>query len=378
MSFTWPWALTALLAFPLLLAFRWWTRRRRRREAVRVSSVALIRAALPGRSLWRRRIPIWLFAIGLVVLATGAARPQASVPVPSNATSILLAIDVSASMCATDVPPNRLTAAQKAAREFVKAQGDSSRIGLVAFSGIAGLLVEPTTDKSALLAAIDSLRTARGTAIGLAILASVDAIAEINPDVPPTGVELGTLPDPVGPNTGNSGGPGAGPGAGAEYEPDTIVVLTDGRNTHGVDPVTAAAEAAARHVRVYTIGFGTDEITPLVCTADQIGGDAAFGPDGQGPPGGFGGFGRGRFLQIDEETLTQVAEMTGGEYFQAEDAEALGEVLLDLPSSISLDEQDVEITAWFALIGALIVFGAVGLSQWWNRSGPLRIPRPNA
>src|SRR5687767_10006263 len=102
MSLTWPWALTALLAFPLLLAYRWWTRRRRRRETVRMSSVTLIRAALPGRSLWRRRIPIWLFAVGLVVLATGAARPQASVPVPSDSSTLLLAIDVSASMCSTD------------------------------------------------------------------------------------------------------------------------------------------------------------------------------------------------------------------------------------------------------------------------------------
>jgi len=120
MSLHWPWALTALLAFPLLLAYRWWTRRRRRREAVRLSSVTLIRAALPGRSLWRRRIPLWLFAVGLVVLATGAARPQATVPVPANQASILLAMDVSASMCSTDVKPNRIAASQAAAKDFVE------------------------------------------------------------------------------------------------------------------------------------------------------------------------------------------------------------------------------------------------------------------
>jgi Ca-activated chloride channel homolog len=356
MSLSWPWALIALLAFPLLLGFRWWTRRRRRREAVRISSVTLIRAALPGRSLWRRRIPLWLFAAGLVVLATGAARPQASVPVPSNAATILLAIDVSGSMCSTDVAPNRLTAAQKAAREFIEAQDDGSRIGLVTFSGIAGLLVEPTTDKKELLAAIDTLRTSRGTAIGLAILAAVDAIAEINPNVPPTGVEV-----PGGDATN-------------EYQPDTIVVLTDGRNTQGVDPVTAAAEAAARHLRVYTIGFGTTEPSPMVCTRDQISGDVAFRGDQRGGLGGLGGQGRGRFQQIDEETLTKVAEMTGGEYFQAENAEALSDVLLDLPSTIVLQQQDVEITVWFALAGAVLILGAVGLSQWWNRSGPSPAP----
>lgn len=350
MSLTWPWALTALLAFPLLLGYRWWMRRRRRREAVRVSSVALIRAALPGRSLWRRRIPIWLFAAGLIVLATGAARPQARVPVPANSTTIMLAMDVSGSMCTTDVPPNRLTAAQQAAREFVEAHEGGSRIGLVTFSGIAGVLVEPTTDKKALLAAIDNLRTARGTAIGLAILTSVDAIAEVNPDVPPTGVEV----------------PAAGPATGGQYHPDTIVVLTDGRNTHGVDPTTAAAEAAARRLRVYTIGFGTAEPAPMVCTRDQISGDAAFWGDQFGR-----GLGRGRYQRFDEATLTEVAELTGGEYFPAKDAEALSRVLRELPSSIVLQRQDVEITVWFALAGAFLVLAAVGLSQWWNRPRPL-------
>lgn len=359
MSLTWPWALTGMLAFPILLGFRWWTRRRRRREAVRVSSVALIRAALPGRSPWRRRIPLWLFAAGLVVLATGAARPQARVPVPANATTIMLAIDVSASMCATDVPPNRLTAAQNAARDFIRAQNDGSRIGLVTFAATAGLLVEPTTDKKALLAAIDTLRTARGTAIGLAILASVDAIAEINPNVAPTGVEVPT------------GAPTPGEAA-VGYEPDTIVILTDGRNTQGVDPVTAAAEAAARRLRVYTIGFGTTQPSRSVCTRDQISGDAAFRGDGQGPPAGFGG---GRARQIDEAALTKVADLTGGEYFKAENAERLSGVLLDLPDSIVLQREDVEITVWFALTGAVLVLVAVALAQWWNRSGPPPVPR---
>jgi Ca-activated chloride channel homolog len=361
MSLNWPWALAALLAFPLLLGFRWWTRRRRRRRAVRLSSIVLIRAALPGRSLWRRRIPLWLFAAGLVVLAIGAARPQASVPVPLNSTTIMLAIDSSGSMCSTDVAPNRLTAAQQAAREFVRAQDDGTRIGLVTFSAIAGLLVEPTTDREAVLAAIDTIRTARGTAIGLAILASVDAIAEINPDVPQTGVEM----------PGDNGSSVSGP-----YQPDTIVVLTDGRNTQGVEPVTAAAEAAARRLRVFTIGFGTTEPSRMVCSRDQISGDAGLRPDGS-RIGGFGGGGR-RYQRIDEETLTQVAEMTGGEYFQAENAEALSQVLRDLPTTIALEQRDTEITMWFALAGAVLILVAVGLSQWWNRARPFPANPPPA
>lgn len=350
MSFGWPWALVALLAVPLLLVARWWLNRRRRRAAVTVSSVALIRAALPGRSSWRRRIPVYLFLAGLLALAGGLARPQASMAVPSNTTSILLAIDVSGSMCTTDIAPNRLAVATEAARKFISAQKDGTRIGLVAFSGTAGLLVTPTTDKDALLAAIDTLKTARGTAIGQAILTAIDAIAESNPDVAPTGVDLGD----------------AAPNAVGDYEPDTIVVLTDGSNTTGVDPATAAEQAAARRLRVYTIGFGTTEPAQMMCTADQISGDSFFGPGVRGG-GGFGGFG-GRNREIDEEALTKVADVTGGRYFRAEDADQLSDVLADLPREIGLHTEEVEITVWFVLAGVLLAFAGAGLALWWNRA----------
>lgn len=358
MSLTWPWALTALLVVPLLFLVRWWLNRRRRRMTVRLSSVALIRAALPGRTLWRRKIPIILFVAGLLVLGTGVARPQVSAKVPSSATSILLTMDVSNSMCSTDVEPNRLTAASEAARKFVRTQEDGTKIGLVAFSGIAGLLVKPTTDKDALLKAIDNLKTSRGTAIGLGILTSVDAIAETNPDVPPTGVELQP----------------AGPVAADDYEADTIVVLTDGANTQGVDPVTAAEQAAARHIRIYTIGFGTTNPAQMVCTPEQLSGDAGFRGDGRGfgGPGFAGGGGNGRrYQQLDEEALTKVADVTGGEYYRAESAEKLVDVLTNLPGKIVLQKQNIEITFWFTLAGTLFVFFALGLSMWWNRPVPV-------
>jgi Ca-activated chloride channel family protein len=360
MSLTWPWALAALLVVPLLLVMRWWLNRRRRRVAVRLSSITLIQAALPGRTLWRRRIPIILFIAGLLVLGTGVARPQVSAAVPSSATSILLTMDVSQSMCSTDVEPNRLTVASDAARKFVRSQDDGTKIGLVAFSGIAGLLVKPTTDRDSLLAAIDGLKTARGTAIGLGILTALDAIAESNPDVPPTGVEM----------------PAGGPASG-DFEADTIVVLTDGANTQGVDPVTAAEQAAARKIRVYTIGFGTTNPAQMVCTPDQLGaGGEAFRGDGRGVGGGnwgggnWGGGGGGgrRYQQLDEESLTEVADITGGEYYRAESSEKLVDVLTNLPSKIVLQKQDVEITVWFTLGGALLVFLAMGLSMWWTRA----------
>ncbi|WP_027341107.1 VWA domain-containing protein [Hamadaea tsunoensis] len=352
MSLTWPWALAALLAVPLLFALRWWSNRRRKRLAVRVSSIALIRAAVPGRTSWKRRVPLILFAVGLVALGTGATRPRATVEVPSNATSILLAIDVSTSMCSTDVSPNRLMAARAAATEFVKAQR-GTKIGIVAFSGITGLVVAPTTDTDALIAAIDTLRTARGTAIGQGILTSLDAISEINPNVAPTGVTLTPDKDGVA--------------SAAGFEPDTIIVLTDGVNTQGVDPVTAAEQAQARRVRVYTIGFGTTTPAPFVCSPDQI-------ADGGGNFGGFGGFG-GRFggggprsQEIDEDALNKVADTTGGKYFRAEDAGQLSKVLRDLPRNIVVQKRNVEITVWFVLAGLLLTVGGVVLSIAWNRS----------
>ena len=354
MSFSWPWALLALLAVPLLPAARWWLNRRRKRSAVTVSSVALIRAALPGRTAWRRRVPVLLFLGALLALSGGLARPQAQLSVPANNTSILLAIDVSGSMCSTDVAPNRLTVAIDAARSFVSDQDDGTRIGLVAFAGIAGLLVPPTTDKDTLLRAMDTLKTSRGTAIGQAILTSIDAIAESNPAVAATGVDLGDVP-PEG-----------------DFQPDTIVVLTDGSNTTGVDPVVAAEQAAARKLRVFTIGFGTTGQSQMVCTPDQLSaGDPGFGRLPRGERFG-GGPGFSRFQQIDEEALTRVADLTGGRYFRAQDAGQLSDVLGNLPRDIGLQKKEVEVTVWFVLAGALLAVTGVGLGLWWNRGPAVR------
>jgi len=232
MSLSWPWALLALLAIPLVIAAWWWTRRRRRRGAVRVTSIALVRASLPGRNRWRRLIPAALLLLGLAVLGIGAARPQATVRVPSSSGTIMLALDISGSMCSTDVKPNRITAAEDAASAFIKSEAGGPRIGLVPFAGTAGVLVPPTTDSGTLLHALSGLSTSQGTAIGQGILTSLDAIAQVDPSIAPTG---------------------AHPAKARSYAHDVIVVLTDGSNNVGVDPQTAARQAAARGVRVFTI-----------------------------------------------------------------------------------------------------------------------------
>ena len=348
MTFSWPWALLSLLIIPILCAITWILRRRRRRAAVRVTSIALVRAALPGRTRWTRLIPAMLLLLGFATLGVGAARPQASVPVPSNSTTIMLAMDVSGSMCSTDVDPNRITVAQRAAIAFIEAQAGRTKIGLVAFAGVAGLQVPPTTDTETLIEAINNLSTARGTAIGSAILTSIDGIAAIDPTVAPTGVDAESAR--------RSG-----------YAADVIVVLTDGANTQGVEPAEAAEAAAVRGVRVFTIGFGTTTPTRMACTGQQAGGWAGGGSGGGFGGGGFGGGGRRSPLIIDENSLQTVAETTGGQYYRAESADQLQQALGDLPSQVTVVTKHVDIASWFAGAGGLLVAGAVGLSLWWNR-----------
>ena len=280
MTFSWPWALMSLLIIPLVCGIIWLLRRRRRRAAVRVTSIALVRAALPGRTRWIRLIPALLLMLGFATLSVGAARPQASVPVASNSTTIMLAMDVSGSMCSTDVEPNRLTVAQQAATTFIESQAGGTKIGLVLFAGVAGLQVPPTTDTEVLIEAINNVTTARGTAIGSAILTAIDGLAAIDPTVAPTGIDAESAQ--------RSG-----------YASHVIVVLTDGANTQGVEPEMASEAAAVRGVRVFTIGFGTTNPTRMACTGQQAGSWAGGGPGG--------GWGRGRGTQSEDHRRTHAA-----------------------------------------------------------------------
>ena len=353
MSFSWPWALLALLVIPLVFAAWWLTRRRRRRAVVRVTSITLVRTAMPGRSRWRRRIPAALLTLGLAVLALGAARPQATVPVASSSATIMLALDVSGSMCSTDVKPNRITAAEQAATAFIKSQTGGPRIGLVAFASTAVVLVPPTADTQQLISALGGLTTSFGTAIGEGIVTSLDAIAQVDPSVPPTGATVSR-------------------GRGAGYADDVIVVLTDGSNNRGIDPQTAAKQAAGRGVRVFTIGYGTDNPAPLACSSDQFGG---FGGGGFGG-GGFGGRpgGAGNPFDADYGALMQISRTTGGTFYRAQDAGQLATALAKLPAAVTIVRKHIDIASWFAAGGGLLIAAAVALSLWWNRTK--RMPAP--
>jgi Ca-activated chloride channel family protein len=374
MSFGQPILLLLLLAAPILLGAYLWQLRRRRRRAVRHSNVALIRAATGGRRRsWRRHVPLGLVLASLALLGLTAARPQVRTEVPVSGTTILLALDVSGSMCATDVDPNRLSAAQAAVRSFIESQPPEAKIGLVVFSGFAQVAVAPSTDREDLVSALDSVTTGRGTTIGAAILTSIDAIAEIDPNVPPSD------PVEVADDSGFGGGPPATPTPSAnpddqgnpplvraEPVPEIIVLLTDGANTRGVTPAQAAEQAAARGVRVYPIGFGTTNPTALACSREQYGGlepRRDFGFGGQLPGSGS----RGRsFLVVDEPALRHVAETTGGLYFAATDAAELTTVLGDLPKHVTKQRQDVDLSAGFAALAALLLLAGLGLSIRWN------------
>ncbi|GAA1880180.1 VWA domain-containing protein [Lapillicoccus jejuensis] len=378
-----PWMLVTLLAVPLLLAAYVWQLRRRRRRTVRWSDVALVRTAVGGPSRrWRRHLPVAAVLAALALLGVGAARPQVQAQVPVSSSAVILALDVSGSMCATDVSPNRLAAAQAAVRTFVGRQDDRTKIGLVLFSGFASLVVPPTTDRDSLLAAVDGASTGRGTTIGAAILTSVDAISELDAAVAPSDREAAPAPDgsSLAPTDPPSRGPGSAPGAPsggrAATAPEIVVLLTDGANTRGVTPADAAAQAAARGVRVYPIGFGTTHPTSLVCTARQAGVGGAFGGyPGGGAGGQLGGRGgrdvgpAGRsFLVVDEPTLQDVARTTGGEYFAAADAEELTRVLTDLPRHVQVQTREVDLSAGVAAAGAALLVLGLWLAR---RQGPL-------
>ena len=368
MSFALPYALLGLLAGPLLIAAYLWQLRRRRRAAVQFSNVALIRAVLPRQRMWRRHVPLALVLASLALLGLAAGRPQVRAQVPISSSAVILAIDVSGSMCATDVSPNRLAAAQEAVRDFIDKQDDRTRIGLVVFSGFAQVAVAPTTNHDDLLHAVDGLTTGRGTTIGAAIHKSIDAIAQINPDVAP--FDPGDAGSGDGPGTvtpspdATPGAPGAPDPKAVKTAPEIVVLLTDGANTRGVSPEDAAVQAAARGVRVYPIGFGTTEPTQMVCTSDQLGGGLF-----DGPPGGFGGgLGPGgrNFLVVDEDALQTVARTTGGEYFKASDADQLQGVLNDLPKHVDLQERNVEISVAFAGLAALLLLLGLWLAGRWT------------
>lgn len=362
MELLWPNFLILLGLIPLLVLAYIWILRRRKRFRVRYSSLALVRAAQPPKASLRRHVPFALFLLALASLGFAMTRPVAVMRVPVIKRTVVLAIDVSRSMCSTDIQPSRILAAKAAATSFVEREGGSSLVGLVAFSGFAAIIQSPTADSEMLLDAIKSLNVARRTAIGSGILKSIDAIAEVDKTVP-----LSVF-GPASADTAPARPKGS-------FTPAIIVLLTDGVSNVGPDPLDAAQQAVNRGIRVYTIGFGTSN--EVITMPNCGGGGPPNDPNGFGFGGGnfggggggggnFGGGGGGFRRGIDEVTLKKIAELTGGEYFSAESASQLQTIFDKLPVDLITRIETLEISVFFAAFGALLAGVALVLAMLWN------------
>ncbi|HXH03558.1 MAG TPA: VWA domain-containing protein [Candidatus Competibacteraceae bacterium] len=329
MKFLWPHFLWLLLALPALAALYLCLLRRKRQAALRYGSLTLV----PGARGLHRHAPPLLFLLALTAMIVAVARPTAVVTVPSLQQTILLVMDVSGSMRATDVKPNRLAAAQEAAKAFVAALPRQVRVGVVSFAATASLVQPPTRKREDVYAAIDRFQLQRGTAIGSGIIV---ALATLFPEA---GIEVIALEDggeekarkrdktpPVEPGSDDSA---------------AIVLLTDGQRTTGPDTLAAARLAAEHGVRVYTVGIGT-------ATGETIAFD-----------------GWSMRVRLDEDTLKAIALTTRGEYSHAATAQELKQIYQTLTTRLTLQQEEMEISAFFAAAGTILALAAAALSLLW-------------
>jgi len=346
MSFLWPDLLWLLALLPLLVVLYVWLLARRKKFALRYASLGLVKEAMAGASRWRRHVPPALFLLALAALIVATARPMAIVTLPTEQETIILAMDVSGSMRAKDVEPNRLVASQNAARDFVNQLPPKTRVGVVAFAGTASLVQPATHSREDVLAAIDRFHLQRGTATGSAILVAIDALfPEEGIDV--SGVIYGEDSKHKGRSLDQSRKAEPKeftPVPPGSYNSAAVILLTDGQRTTGPDPLKAARMAADRGVRVYTVGVGTVE-------GDVI---------------GFEGW--SFHARLDEATLKSVASMTVAEYFHAGSAVDLKKVYETLNSRLVFEKKQTEVTALAAAAAGLLMLLAAGLSMlWFNR-----------
>ena len=321
MTFEWPTLLWSLALVPLVVLAYLLAQRRRARYAVRFTNLDLLVNLVPRTPGWRRHAPTVLYLVALSALLMGMARPRATLPLPRDEATVVLLIDVSGSMNATDVEPTRLTAAKQAANLFLDQVPASLRIGVVAFSGVAQVLARPSHDRGVVREVLTSLRASGATAMG-------DAIE--------TSLELGGSSEPL--SSGRDGAP-----------PRVLLLLSDGANTAGsIQPLDAAGHALRLAVPIYTVALGT--------------------PDGVIESRETGGALERVAVPPDEPTLRQIAEVTNGRFFSAPTAQDLKGVYQDLGSRLGLRQEQQEVTVLFAAGAALLMVSGGALSvMWFNR-----------
>ena len=353
MHFVWPEALWTLLVLPLLWAGYIWMLKRQRVQALRFPSLMLLRPALQGQLAWRRHVPPLMLWLALACSLVALARPFARIVLPADYMTLVMALDVSRSMLAQDVPPSRIEAAKDAAKAFIRDLPAQVRVGIVSFAGSAQLAQQVTDQREELLAAIDRFELQRGTATGSGLLLALSTL------MPEAGIQLETsLYGASFGSYGSSAGGGRPLGTPAaptttkpppvpvgSYSGGAIILLSDGRRTTGPDPMDAARQAADLGVRVHTVAFGT--------------------PDGVIP--GLEGY--SFFARVDEETLQAVAKATGGEFFRAQNAQDLTQIYAKLSSRVALETRDTEVSVLWGLAALLLVVSSLGLSMHWLRRG---------
>jgi Ca-activated chloride channel homolog len=302
-SFASPGFLAALALVPLALAAHVLARRRARRYAVRYPAVTTLAPLLPRASAWRRRVPLALFLASLAVLSLALARPHRTVAIPKEQASIVLVTDVSRSMLAEDVDPNRLEAARSAALRFLDEVPGAARVGLVAFSTDPHTIEEPTEERDEIRGLVDGLSADGGTAAGDALAAA-----------------LGMVDGPA-----------------EDRPPAAILLLSDGKTTTGRDPIPVARQARRLGVPIHTFALGTRSATIVT-------------PDGSLLP-----------VPPDPETMRRIAELSGGRAFEVADADELGGLYEDLGSRVATETEKREITVAFAAGGILLLVAAAAL-----------------
>ena len=354
MSFVWPQYLWLLLIVPALVA-AYIAVLRKKKEAVRYANVGLVKAAIGPAQRFRRHVPPLLFLLALIGVLIAVARPSAIVTLPSDARTLIMAMDVSLSMRATDVDPSRIVAAQTAAKEFVKDLPPDIKCGIVTFAGTAVLVQPPTQNREDLIAAIDRFELQRHTAIGSGIIVSLATL------FPEEGIDLEQHLFGYGFGSRDSRQKGKDKEKDGErklktdkkevkavpagsYKSAAIILLTDGRRTTGPDPMDAARMAADHGVRVFTVGFGSN-----------AGGSVDID-------------GMSIYMRFDEESLKGIAGITQAEYFHAASAQDLKKIYESLNTKFALERKETEISALFAAAAALLAVASAVLSLlWFNR-----------
>jgi Ca-activated chloride channel homolog len=333
MTFETPLALLALLLIPVVLLGYMVVQGRREKYAVRFTNLDLLANVAHGAPGWRRHLPPVLYVVALFALVVSLARPHAIVLVPKEQATVMLVMDVSGSMEATDVAPSRLVAAKSAALDFLDQLPSSVRVGLISFSSSVQTLAAPTADRAQIRSALGLLRSSGGTAMGDGLVRALEI--QIASDAAPQATPL------------PSASPGAEP---SPTVPLAVVLLSDGANTAGANqPLDAAEQATQLGVPVYTIALGTPGGT---ITA----------------PTGRGGAMQTINVPPDLDTLKQIAEMTDASFFEAPTENDLRAIYQDLGSRVGFTEEEQEVTALFAGLGLVfMLFGGALAAVWFNR-----------